>query len=47
MVLLAHAVMETHFAWPCINVVLWLLPCVLYLLSEEHTSSFAPKEKQI
>ena len=46
-VLLAHAVMETHFAWPCINVVLWLLPCVLYLLPEERTSSFAPKEKQI
>ena len=46
-VLLAHAVMETHFAWPCINVVLWLLPCVLYLLPEERTPSFAPKEKQI
>ena len=46
-VLLAHAVMETHFAWPCINVVLWLLPCVLYLLPGERTPSFAPKEKQI
>ena len=46
-VLLAHAVMETHFAWPCINVELWLLPCVLYLLPEERTPSFAPKEKQI
>lgn len=46
-VLLAHAVMETHFAWPCINVVLWLLPCVLYLLPEERVQTFAPKEKQI
>ena len=46
-VLLAHAVMEMHFAWPCINVVLWLLPCVLYLLPEERVQTFAPKEKQI
>lgn len=46
-VMLAQAFMDVHFSWPCINVVLWLLPCVLYLLPEERTPSFAPKEKQI
>lgn len=46
-VMLAHATMEAHFIWPCINVVLWLLPCVLYLLPVERTPSFAPKEKRI
>lgn len=46
-VMLAHAFMEGHFAWPCINVCLWLLPCVLYLLPEERVQTFAPKEKQI
>lgn len=42
-VMLAHAVMETHFIWPCINVCLWLLPCVLYLLPRERTPDFAPE----
>lgn len=44
--LLAHAFMETHFIWPCINVCLWLLPCVLYLLAGDRTPSFAPEEKR-
>lgn len=46
-VMLAHAVMEGHFIWPCINVCLWLLPCALYLLPGERTPSFAPEEKRI
>ncbi len=46
-VMLAHAFMEGHFIWPCINVCLWLLPCVLYLLPSERTPSFAPEEERI
>ena len=45
-VMLAHAFMEGHFIWPCINVCLWLLPCALYLLPQNRTPSFAPEEKQ-
>lgn len=40
-VMLAHAFMEGHFIWPCINVCLWLLPCVLYLLPRSRTPDFA------
>ena len=40
-VMLAHAFMETHFVWPCVNVCLWLLPCVLYLLPQSRTPDFA------
>lgn len=40
-VMLAHATMESHFIWPCINVCLWLLPCVVYLLLQERTPDFA------
>ncbi len=39
-VMLAHAVMEGHFIWPCINVCLWLLPCVLYLLPRQRVAGF-------
>lgn len=46
-VMLAHAFMEGHFIWPCINVCLWLLPCALYLLPAERTPSFAPVEKRV
>ena len=46
-VMLAHTFMEGHFIWPCINVCLWLLPCVLYLLPESRTPSFAAEEKRI
>lgn len=46
-VMLAHAFMEGHFIWPCINVCLWLLPCALYLLPSERTPSFAPEENRI
>ena len=46
-VMLAHAFMEGHFIWPCINVCLWLLPCALYLLPAERTPSFAAEEKRI
>lgn len=41
LVMLAHAFMEGHFAWPCINVCLWLLPCALYLLPQDRTPDFA------
>lgn len=41
LVMLAHATMEPHLIWPCINVTLWLLPCVLYLLPAEYTPDFA------
>lgn len=44
-VMLAHAFMEGHFAWPCVNVTLWLLPCVFYWLLVERTPCFA-SEKQ-
>lgn len=40
-VMLAHAFMEGHFIWPCINVCLWLMPCVLYLLPQSCTPDFA------
>ena len=40
-VMLAHATMEGHFIWPCINVCLWLLPCVVYLLPQDRTPDFA------
>lgn len=43
--MLAHATMEPHIIWPCINVCLWLLPCVLYLLPAERVSGFAAPEK--
>ena len=43
-VMLAHATMESHFVWPCINITLWLLPCVLYWLPAARTPSFAPEE---
>lgn len=46
-VMLAHAFMEGHFIWPCINVCLWLLPCALYLLPSERTPSFALEENRI
>ena len=44
-VMLAHAFMDVHFSWPCINITLWLLPCALYLLPADRTPSFAPEEK--
>ena len=45
-VMLAHATMEPHLIWPCINVCLWLLPCALYLLPAERTPSFAAEGKR-
>lgn len=44
-VMLAHAFMDVHFSWPCINITIWLLPCVLYLMPTDRTPSFAPEEK--
>lgn len=43
-VMLAHAFMEGHFIWPCINVCLWLLPCVLYLLPDGRVGDFSAHE---
>ncbi|WP_143402979.1 hypothetical protein [Gemmiger sp. An120] len=43
--MLAQAFMDVHFCWPCINVCLWLLPCVLYLLPAERTPSFAAEDE--
>lgn len=43
--MLAHATMEAHFIWPCVDVCLWLLPCVLYLLPAERVSGFAAPGK--
>ncbi len=40
--MLAHAMMEGHFIWPCINVTLWLLPVAVYLLPQARTPDFAP-----
>ena len=40
-VMLAQAFMDVHFVWPCINVCLWLLPCVLYLLPQSRIPDFA------
>lgn len=41
-VMLAHGFMENHVIWPCINVCLWLMPCVLFLLPKERVGDFAP-----
>lgn len=41
-VMLFHATMETHFLWPCVNICLWLVPCVAYWLPSARTPSFAP-----
>ena len=46
-VMLAHAFMEGHLIWPCLNVGLGRLPCALYLLPVDRTPSFAPEEKRI
>lgn len=43
-VMLAHAFMEGHFIWPCINVCLWLLPCVFYLLPDGRVRDFSAEE---
>ena len=41
-VMLAHGFMENHVIWPCVNVCLWLMPCVLFLLPKERVGDFAP-----
>ena len=40
-VMLAHGFMENHVIWPCVNVCLWLMPCVLFLLPKERVRDFA------
>lgn len=42
--MLAHGFMEGHFIWPCINVCLWLMPCVLYLLPDDRVRGFSAAE---
>ena len=42
LVMLAHAVMEQHVMWSCVNVTLWLLAGVVYLVPDGRFPSFAP-----
>lgn len=40
-VMLAHGFMECHVIWPCVNVCLWLMPCILFLLPKERVEDFS------
>lgn len=48
--MLAHALMEPHVIWSCVNITIWLLCGVVYLLPDGRFPSFAPlpteKEKE-
>lgn len=46
LVMLAHGVMESHVVWPCVNITIWLLAGVVYLLPDERFPSFAPGPAQ-
>lgn len=39
-VMLGHAMMEGHVIWPCVNIALWLLPCVVYGMPQKDTTAF-------
>ncbi len=39
---LAHGFMEPHLMWPCVNVTVWLLAGVVYLVPDGRFPSFAP-----
>lgn len=43
-VMLAHGFMEHHVTWPCIDICLWLMPCVLYLLPDERVGDFSAEK---
>lgn len=50
LVMLAHGFMEQHVIWSCVNITIWLLCGVVYLLPDGRFPSFAPlpteKEKE-